>query len=288
MNPLVGGAELGGTKCILAVSKSPIDILHRTVIPTTDPQKTLQKIFSFFNNYELCGIGIGTFGPVVLDHDSNDYGLLISESKKGWKGINLFKEFSSNYKFDITIDTDVNASAIGEYSYGAGKEFPSVVYITVGTGIGGGLLVGGKPYTGNFHLELGHMKIPNPNNFEGVCKIHGDCWEGLASGPSIEERWGVSASDLSEFHPAWDEEAEFLAHGILSIIASYSPDRIILGGGVMRQKQLYPKIRSKVVELWNDYTPLGDVSELIVEPGLGSDSGIVGALVLGSGGPAQI
>ena len=288
MTLLIGGVELGGTKCVLAVAKSPIDILYRAVIPTGNPQKTLQGIFDFFSGYELNRIGIGTFGPVILDSESKNYGLLISESKKGWKGINLFKEFSSNSKAKINIDTDVNAAAIGEYNYGAGRSCQALIYITIGTGIGGGVLVDGKSYTGNFHLEMGHIQVPNPDNFEGVCRIHGDCWEGLASGPSIEARWGVSPLELPESHQAWEKEAELLASGIVSIIANHSPDRVILGGGVMKQKHLFSMIRSKVGEMWNDYTPLVSPSELIVEPGLGSDSGIIGALVLGIGGPAQI
>ena len=288
MTPFVGGAELGGTKCVLAVARSPSEILHRTVIPTEDPRRTLDSIFAFFNDYELGNIGIGTFGPVVLDSGSNDYGLLISESKEGWKGINIYDEFSSNLRGRIVIDTDVNVAAIGEYSYGTGRGCSTLVYVTVGTGIGGGLLLDGKTHTGNFHLEVGHMRIPNPDNFEGICQIHGSCWEGLACGPAISERWGAAVSDLSESHPAWDKEAELLAYGVVSIIANYSPNKIILGGGVMKQKHLYPKIRSNIIELWNDYVPLGDLSEMIVEPGLGSDSGIVGALVLGCGGPAQI
>ena len=146
----------------------------------------------------------------------------------------------------------------------------------------------GKPHTGNFHLEIGHMQVPNPDDFKGICRIHGDCWEGLASGPSIEARWGVIPSELPESHEAWEKEAELLASGIVSIIANHSPDRIILGGGVMKQKHLFSMIRSKVAEIWNDYTPLVSPSELIVEPSLGSDSGITGALVLGIGGPAQI
>lgn len=280
MTKLIGGAELGGTKCILAVANDPTDILYRTIIDTRESQKTLRDIFTFFNDYELDTIGIGTFGPIVLDSKSRDYGLLISESKKGWEGTNISHEFSRNIKAKVVIDTDVNVAAIGEYYHGSGKGFHTIVYVTVGTGIGGGLMVDGQIHTGNFHLEMGHMRIPNRDNFEGVCKFHGDCWEGLASGPSMEERWGVSASELSEFHPAWDKEAELLAHGIVSIIANYSPDRVILGGGVMNQKQLYAKIRFKVTELWNDYTPLGELSNLIVEPELGNDSGIIGAICL--------
>ena len=288
MTLLVGGAELGGTKCVLAVAESPTAIVKHIEIPTETPEKTLKNTFDFFSNYKLNSIGIGTFGPIIIDRESKDYGLLISESKKGWKGTNLFTEFKNNFDVMVNIDTDVNAAAIGEYNYGAGKACQTLVYITIGTGIGGGVLVSGKPHTGNFHLEMGHMQVPNPDDFKGICRIHGDCWEGLASGPSIEARWGVIPSELPESHEAWEKEAELLASGIVSIIANHSPDRIILGGGVMKQKHLFSMIRSKVAEIWNDYTPLVSPSELIVEPSLGSDSGITGALVLGIGGPAQI
>jgi len=288
MTLLVGGAELGGTKCVLAVAESPTAIVKRIEIPTETPEKTLKNTFDFFSNYKLNSIGIGTFGPIIIDRESKDYGLLISESKKGWNGTNLFTEFKNNFDVMVNIDTDVNTAAIGEYNYGAGKACQTLVYITIGTGIGGGVLVDGKPHTGNFHLEMGHMQVPNPDDFKGICRIHGDCWEGLASGPSIEARWGVIPSELPESHEAWEKEAELLASGIVSIIANHSPDRIILGGGVMKQKHLFSMVRSKVAEIWNDYTPLVSPSELIVEPSLGSDSGITGALVLGIGGPAQI
>tara|TARA_B110000014_G_scaffold257302_1_gene241718 strand:- start:883 stop:1728 length:846 start_codon:yes stop_codon:yes gene_type:complete len=279
---VIGGIELGGTKCVLAVAENPANIVKRIEIPTKTPGKTLKNIFDFFESYNLKSIGIGTFGPVVIDRESENYGLLISESKKGWKGTNLFTEFRSNFDLKINIDTDVNAAAIGEYNYGAGKESQILVYITIGTGIGGGVLVNGKPYTGNFHLEVGHMLVPNPDNFQGICRIHGDCWEGLASGPSIESRWGISPSEIPEFHEAWEKEAGLLAEGIVSIIANHSPDRIILGGGVMKQKHLFSMIRHKVAEIWNGYTPLASLSELIVEPDLGLNSGIVGSLIIAS------
>ena len=242
----------------------------------------MKNIFDFFGNYNLKSIGIGTFGPIILNRDSENYGLLISESKKGWEKTNLFTEFRSSFDLMINIDTDVNAAAIGEYNYGAGKGCQTLVYITIGTGIGGGVLIRGKPLTGNFHLEMGHMLVPNHDNFQGVCRIHGDCWEGLASGPSMKARWGVAPLELPESHEAWEKEAELLAEGIVSIIANHSPDRIILGGGVMKQKHLFPIIRDKVSLIWNNYTPLGSLSQLIVEPKLGIDSGIMGSIVIAS------
>ena len=274
---MIGGIELGGTKCIVAVANSPLDIIEKRVIPTRDPISTISDIISFFSDIKISGLGVGSFGPLVLNVDSAEYGLLVAESKKGWKGVNLVKELST-INSNIVIDTDVNTAALGEYKYGAGKLSETLVYITVGTGIGVGILLDGKPHIGNFHLEIGHMLIPNSDKFKGVCEIHGDCWEGLASGPSIESRWGSEASKLSKSHEAWEKEADLLAKGLINIISNHSPDKIIMGGGVMSQKQLFPMIRSNVEKAWNNYTPL--VPNLISEPGLGTDSGIIGSISL--------
>ena len=276
---MIGGIELGGTKCIVAVANSPLDIIEKRVIPTRDPISTISDIISFFSDFKISGLGVGSFGPLVLDSDSIEYGLLVAESKKGWKGINIVKELST-INSNIVIDTDVNTAALGEYKYGAGKLSETLVYITVGTGIGVGILLDGKPHIGNFHLEIGHMLIPNSDKFKGVCEIHGDCWEGLASGPSIESRWGSEASKLSKSHEAWEKEADLLAKGLINIISNHSPDKIIMGGGVMSQKQLFPMIRSNVERAWNNYTPLVSLSNLISEPGLGTDSGIIGSISL--------
>ena len=276
---MIGGVELGGTKCIVAVAHNPLDIIEKKVISTRDPISTISDIVSFFSNFKISGLGVGSFGPLVLNSKSDDYGLFVAESKKGWKGINIVKEFS-NINSNIILETDVNAAALGEYGYGAGKLSETLVYVTVGTGIGVGILLEGRPHVGNFHLEIGHMLIPNSDNFRGVCEIHGNCWEGLASGPSIQTRWGIEASKLSESHEAWEKEADLLAFGLINIISNHSPDKIIMGGGVMNQKHLFPMLRSKVGKIWNGYTPLDSLSQLISEPGLGSDSGIVGSLSL--------
>ena len=276
---MIGGIELGGTKCIVAVANSPLDIIEKRVIPTRDPISTISDIISFFSDFKISGLGVGSFGPLVLDSDSIEYGLLVAESKKGWKGINIVKELST-INSNIVIDTDVNTAALGEYKYGAGKLSETLVYVTVGTGIGVGILLDGKPHIGNFHLEIGHMLIPNSDKFKGVCEIHGDCWEGLASGPSIESRWGYEASKLSKSHEAWEKEADLLAKGLINIISNHSPDKIIMGGGVMSQEQLFPMIRSNVERAWNNYTPLVPLSNLISESGLGTDSGIIGSISL--------
>lgn len=276
---MIGGIEFGGTKCIVAVANNPLDIVEKKVIPTRDPKSTFSDIISFFNNFKISSLGVGSFGPLVLDSESVDYGLLVAESKKGWSGVNIVRELSS-VNSNIFIDTDVNAAALGEYHYGAGKFTETLVYVTVGTGIGVGVLLNGKPHIGNFHLEIGHMLIPNSDNFKGVCEIHRNCWEGLASGPSIQSRWGTEANELPEMHEAWQKEAYLLAIGLVNIISNHSPDKIIMGGGVMRQKHLFSLIRDNVEELWNEYTSLGSLSKLISEPGLGKDSGIIGSMSL--------
>ena len=276
---MIGGIELGGTKCIVAVANSPLEIVERKLITTKDPISTISEIKLFFSNFQISRLGVGSFGPLVLNLGSKDYGLLVSESKKGWKGINLVKEFSKISE-NIVLDTDVNAAALGEHKYGAGKSSETFVYVTIGTGIGVGILINGKPNVGNFHLEIGHMFIPNSGNFKGVCRIHGNCWEGLASGPAIHTRWGIQADNLSPDHEAWKKEAQLLAFGIINIISNHSPDKIVLGGGVMSQHHLFEMIRLNVKKMWNGYTPLGSLSDLILEPALGKDSGIVGSLCL--------
>ncbi len=276
---MIGGIELGGTKCVIAVANNPLDIIEKKVVSTRDPNSTISEIVSFFSNFKISRLGVGSFGPLVLNSASADYGLLVTESKKGWKGTNLLKEFSKINE-DIVIDTDVNAAALGEYHYGAGKGSETFVYVTVGTGIGVGVLVKGEPHVGNFHLEIGHMFVPNKDGFRGICRKHGSCWEGLASGPAIQARWGLEASELSINHEAWKKEAQLLSFGIVNIISNHSPDKIVLGGGVMNQKHLFEMIRLNVEEIWNGYTPLGNIKNLILEPALGNNSGIVGSLSL--------
>ena len=275
---MLGAVELGGTKCIVAIGDSPNKILSKKVISTKDPESTFSNIVSFFEGYDIEKLGIGSFGPLILDSKSVHYGTLVSESKRGWNGVNVVQSLSS-ISSNISIDTDVNAAALGEYVYGLEEKCETLVYVTVGTGIGVGILLNGKPNVGNFHLEIGHMRIPTVDDFQGVCNVHGNCWEGLASGPSIESRWGTKASLIPPSHEAWRIEAESLAFGLVNIIASHSPDKIILGGGVMNQKHLFPMIKEHVVKLWNDYTPV-NFSDLIIEPSLGKDSGIIGSLEL--------
>ena len=276
---MFGGIELGGTKCILAVAESPTNIISKKSITTRSPDNTFSEIYSFFNNFPVKKLGVGSFGPIVLDSESENFGTIIAESKAGWRDVNVVNYLIDICK-DISIDTDVNAAAIGEYNYGLENKYQTLAYVTVGTGIGVGILLEGRPYRGNFHLEAGHMRIPNSYNYPGVCKLHGDCWEGLASGPSMKDRWGVDPVELPKDHEAWEIEAELLSLGIINIISTHSPDKIILGGGVMSQEHLFPMIRNNVSKNWNNFTPLVNLSDLITKPVLGKDSGIIGSLSL--------
>ena len=276
---MFGGIELGGTKCTLAVGESPNNIISKKIISTSDPENTFSEIYSFFSNFPLKKLGVGSFGPVVLNPDSQIFGTIVAESKDGWKGVNVVN-YLTKICSDVSIDTDVNVAAIGEYTYGLEDKCQTLVYVTVGTGIGVGVLLDGMPYKGNFHLEAGHMRIPNTHNYSGVCNLHGDCWEGLASGPSMKARWGVDPVELPKNHEAWAIEAKLLSLGLINIISTYSPEKIIVGGGVLSQEHLLSMIRSNIAILWNNFTPLGDLSDLITKPVLGKDSGIIGALSL--------
>ena len=276
---MIGGIELGGTKCVLAVANDPLDIISKKIIGTSNPEKTFSEIYSFFNNYPVKKLGVGSFGPIVLNSESENYGIIVAESKDGWKDVNVVN-YLADICSDVSIDTDVNAAAIGEYNYGLEDKYQTLAYVTVGTGIGVGILSDGRPYRGNFHLEAGHMRIPNTNNYPGVCKLHGDCWEGLASGPSMRARWGIDPVELPKDHEAWEIEAELLSLGLINIISNHSPDKIILGGGVMSQEHLLPMIRNNIAKIWNNFTPLVNLSNLITKPVLGKDSGIIGSLSL--------
>ena len=276
---MIGGIELGGTKCVLAVANDPLDIISKKIIGTSTPKKTFSEIYSFFSNYPVKKLGVGSFGPIVLNSESENYGRIVAESKDGWKDVNVVN-YLADICSDVSIDTDVNAAAIGEYNYGLEDKYQTLAYVTVGTGIGVGILLDGRPYRGNFHLEAGHMRIPNTNNYPGVCKLHGDCWEGLASGLSMRARWGIDPLELPKDHEAWEIEAELLSLGLINIISNHSPDKIILGGGVMSQEHLLPMIRNNITKIWNNFTPLVNLSNLITKPVLGKDSGIIGSLSL--------
>jgi fructokinase len=280
---MLGGIEGGGTKWVLGVGTGP-DHLESISIPATSPAETIRATAEFFRGRAIAALGIGCFGPLDLHPDSPKYGYITSTPKTAWRDFDILGELSRAVQVPAALDTDVNAAVLGEARWGAGQGLTDFVYLTVGTGIGGGALSGGHLIHGLTHPEMGHMPVPHDRSFAGSCPFHGDCLEGLASGPAIRARWGMAAEKLPLGHAAWPLEAHYLAAGLANIVYTLSPTRIILGGGVMRQQQLFPMIRQELLRRLQGYIQaqeiLEDVYSFIVPPGLGERSGVAGALVL--------
>jgi fructokinase len=287
MSELYGGVETGGTWCVCAVGRGPGEIVREQQFPTTHPRETLARIVEFFRaGPALTAIGVGSFGPVDLDPESPTWGHVTTTPKPGWQHVSVAPVIRDELGVPVAFDNDVNAAALGEYRWGAGEGAASVCYLTVGTGIGAGLLLDGRPRHGLVHPEVGHIRIPrDPGDaFEGTCPVHGDCWEGLACGPAMAKRWDTSPEELPDDHPAWGLEAGYLALGILSIVLVASPERMIVGGGVMEQPALPGMVRRRLRELLAGYleTPaLGDaIDSYLVAPALGDRAGVLGAIAL--------
>ncbi len=288
--PLLGAIEAGGTKCVLALGTSPHDLRDTTRLPTTSPAETLPAIIAWFQDAQrrhgpLAALGVGTFGPAGVHPSRPDFGSITTTPKPGWAHCDFLTPLRKAFPIPLGFDTDVNAAALGEYTWGAGQGCDSLVYLTVGTGIGGGALLHGRPLHGLLHPEIGHLRIPvPPDGFPGVCPWHGNCLEGLASGPALAARWGQPAESLPPDHPAWEAEAAHLAAAALNLRLTLSPHRLILGGGVLQNDHLLPKVRQHLAALLNGYLvhPLLDPSlaSWLVPPGLGTHSGIAGALAL--------
>jgi fructokinase len=279
--------EAGGTKFVCMVAAGPDDVRAEITFPTTKPEETLGQAVAFFKAHEpFAALGIATFGPCDLNPASPTYGGLSTSIKPGWKRANLLEPFRPAFEIPMGIDTDVNAAALGEYIWGAGMGVEVVLYLTVGTGIGGGGVIHGRRMHGLFHPEMGHIRLPRDDGdrFDGICPYHGDCVQGLASGPAMEARWGKHAAELPPDHPAWKMEAHYLALAIHNYICTLSPNRIILGGGVMHQGHLFPLIREEVRRLLNGYIQLPmileRIHEYIVPPALGDRAGVLGAIAL--------
>lgn len=279
---LVGGIEAGGTKFVCAVSDASGEIVEKTSFPTEGPVETLQRVQHFFQKYKVEAVGLGCFGPVDLNEKSTTYGSILHTPKTKWRHYDILSRLKADLNVPVYIDTDVNAAALGEYHYGAGRDVDSCMYITVGTGIGAGYVHNGQTYIGKSHPEMGHLLVPQhkDDTFAGVCPYHGNCLEGLASGPAIEQRYGKKGIDLAEDLHVWELEAYYLAQAIMNYFLVLSPDRIILGGGVMKQEQLYSMIREKVTNMLNGYLETGDMKKFIVEPQLQDEQGVRGAIEL--------
>lgn len=282
----LGAIEAGGTKFICAVGDEKGNIFERASFPTTLPEETMKNVIEFFIDKEIEALGVGSFGPIDPNRESPTYGYITETPKKGWSNYNFLGELKKHFDIPMGFDTDVNGAALGESLWGAAQGLDSCLYLTVGTGIGGGALVNGKLLHGMSHPEMGHILIPRVlgDEFEGNCPFHKNCLEGMASGPAIEKRWNRKGYELDENHPAWELEAKYLAMGLMNFILTISPKKIILGGGVMKQKQLFPLIHKNLLELLNGYVSLPEILEdmenYVVYPALGDNAGICGALAL--------
>lgn len=285
---LLGGIEAGGTTFVCAVGTSPGDLraIHR--FPTTTPEETIEHALAFFHHQPdpITALGIGSFGPVDVDPESDTYGHITTTPKPGWHNTDLLGPLQRALGVPIGFDTDVNAAALGEHRWGGAQGLDTFIYLTVGTGIGGGGLVAGRRIHGLTHPEMGHLRIPRlpGDSLEGVCPFHGDCWEGLASGPALEARWGRAGDALPPDHAAWPMEARYIALGVVNLILTLSPQRILLGGGVMRQNHLFSLIHTEIQDLLNDYIQMPALLEAIgttvLPPALGDRAGVLGALGL--------
>lgn len=292
MKPLFAGIEAGGTKFVCAVGTSPDDLRAETRFPTTTPEETLNNAVQFFREQEqrfgpIAAIGVAAFGPIDPNPKSSSYGYITSTPKPGWRDYNLMGKLKSEFSVPAGFDTDVNVAAYGEWRYGAGRGKDLVLYITVGTGVGGGIIVNGEMLHGLIHPEIGHMLLPQDKSrdpFAGSCPFHGNCLEGLANGPALHKRWGIPAENLPADHPAWALEVEYLSTAVSNLICILSPEIIILGGGVLSNKFLFPMIRNRVETLLNGYVQTAHLANhfenYIVPPGLQNRSGVIGSIAL--------
>lgn len=283
---ILGAIEAGGTKFVCGIGNENGDIIEKISFPTTTPEETLKLVTDYFKDKQIEALGVGSFGPIDLNTESSTYGFITSTPKKHWKNVNLLGELKKHIDVPMAFDTDVNAAALGELEWGAAKGLDSCIYMTVGTGIGVGAVTEGKLIHGMLHPEMGHILVKRheDDTYKGNCPFHGDCLEGLASGPAIENRWGQKGIVLSANPQVWELEAYYLAQALVNYILVLSPKKLILGGGVMQQKQLFPIIIEHVVNLLNGYIQnenlLVCIDEYIVPPELGDNAGLCGALAL--------
>jgi fructokinase len=294
MLPLIGAVEAGGTKMVCAVGTGPDDLHDEVRFPTSSPDDALAQVIDYFTTWQaehgksIAAIGYGTFGPCDPHPQSPTYGWVTKTPKPGWSDTDVVGPLRAAFDIPIGFDTDVNGAALGEHRWGAAQDVDTFVYLTIGTGIGAGIIVNGRILHGLIHPEAGHVAMrrdPATDPYPGRCPFHGDCLEGLAAGPAIGERWQLPATELGPDHPAWDLEAHYLAEACRNLICTLSPQRIVLGGGVMEQLHLFPLIRAKTVAMLNGYVQAPEIidriDQFIVPPGLGNLAGASGCIALG-------
>jgi fructokinase len=287
-----GAVEAGGTKFVVAIGNDRGELLAQERFPTADPPSTLANMHAFLRRQSrafgtLAAIGLASFGPVELDETSARHGFIGRTPKAGWSGTDMAGSLAREFSCPIGFNTDVNAAALAEHRWGAGREVGNLVYLTIGTGIGGGVIVDGVPLHGLMHPEIGHIhprRHALDGEFPGVCSFHGDCLEGLASGPAIVARSGALLQQLDAAHPQWQIEADYLGQLCAQLVLTVSPRRIVMGGGVMSQARLLPLIRLRLLHWLGGYIDRGEIltdsDRYVVAPELGDNAGVLGALVL--------
>lgn len=282
----IGALEAGGTKMVCAIGNEKGEIFEQISIPTEAPEITIPKLINYFKEKDIEALGIGCFGPIDLNEHSDTYGYITSTPKLKWVNFDMVGTFKEALHIPVGFDTDVNGSVLGEATFGCAKGLENVIYITIGTGVGVGVVSNGKLLHGMMHPESGHiLLVKHPSDtYAGKCPYHGCCLEGMAAGPAIEDRWGAKAYDLKDNMAVWELEAYYIAQALVNYIYTYSPQKIILGGGVMHQEQLFALIRKEVLRLNNGYImtkEMQDIEHYIVPASLHDDQGIMGALELG-------
>ena len=284
---VIAAVEAGGTKFICGLGNEKGEIIDKINIPTTTPEETMSKVIEYFKDKKFDVMGVGSFGPIDPVKNSETYGYITKTPKPYWSDYNIIGELKKHFNVPMEFDTDVNGAALAEAWWGAGKGLKNIIYITVGTGIGAGAVVNGIMLQGLTHPEMGHifLKKHPDDKFQGRCPFHKDCLEGMAAGPAIEDRWGKKGQEMANDDRVWEMEAYYLAQALVNYILILSPQKIIMGGGVMKQQQLFPLIRKYVQEFLNNYVYkreiLEKIDEYIVYPGLGDEAGFTGSIALG-------
>lgn len=279
---MYGAIEAGGTKFVCAIGNDDLEVVEKVSFPTTTPDDTLMKTFDFFDRFDLKAIGVGSFGPIDLNPKSSTYGYIKNTPKLAWENFNLLGEIRKRYNVPAGWTTDVNIAALGEANKGAGCGLNNVLYLTVGTGIGGGAIVKGEILEGFSHPEMGHIQVRRHplDHFAGLCPYHGDCLEGMASGPTIEARLRKKGDEIGQDNEVWDFLADYLAQAVFNYSMTLRPEIVILGGGVMKSPVLLSKIKKRLPEFIASYVEIPQVDHYLVHPKLGDDAGIVGGFVL--------
>lgn len=285
---LIAGIELGGTKCIALLGTGPGDVRAQQVIPTIDPAATLAAIEAVLDGWAFDAIGVASFGPLQLDTGAPDYGAVTATTKPGWSGTDIVRRLERRYGKPIGFQTDVNGAALAEGRWGAAQGMATHAYLTIGTGVGVGLVAGGRPVQGVAHGEAGHMRVPRApgDTYTGWCRFHGDCVEGLISGPALAERFGCPGKELPHDGPEWDLFVHDLSGLLHNLVTVAAPERIAIGGGVIAAREhLFPRLRVRLAESLGGYGSLvgyaGELDERLGPPGLGAMAGPLGALAVG-------